>query len=76
MQDHDRQKRAQARRTRAVLHKARLSATEADLSPIRGVDGMSLAFRLTEESWKLAGLEQPSYKREEIPCRFVPGSEM
>ena len=76
MQDNDRQKRAQARRARVILHKARLSATETDLSPIRGVDGMSLVSRLTEESWRLAGLEQPSYRREEIPCRFVPGNEM
>jgi hypothetical protein len=69
----ERQKRAEARRTRAVLNKARLNATETDLSPIWGAEAIALAVRLTMESWSLTGQPEPNYARSQIPCRFVPG---
>ena len=73
MADADRRQRAFARRSRAVLHKTRLSAVEHDLSPICGPEAVSLVQQLTDESWALAGRLQPSYTRENIPYRFVPG---
>jgi hypothetical protein len=73
MGDSDRQKRAEARRSRAVLNRTQLRAAEADLSPVSGADAISLAVRLTTESWSLAGRPEPQYPRHQIPCRFVPG---
>jgi hypothetical protein len=73
MSTSERQKRAEARRTRAVLNKTHLNATEADLSPISGANAISLAVRLTIESWSLTGEPEPDYTRDRIPCRFVPG---
>lgn len=67
------QKRAEARRAGAVLNKPRLSADEAELSPVPGPDAIALAVRLTLESWSLTGEPEPNYTREQIPCRFVPG---
>jgi hypothetical protein len=73
MADADRRQRALARRARTVLHKARLGDVEHDLSPLCGEEAVSLVKRLTDESWALAGPVQPSYTRDRIPCRFVPG---
>lgn len=73
-QDTARRQRAAARTERTVLHKARLSTVEADLSPLRGAAAISLLTQLTRESWSLAGLESPSYERHRIPIRFVPRS--
>ena len=68
----DREARALARRRVAVLHKTRLQTNEKDLSPVRGAEAISLVTRLTTESWSLAGLEIPSYRRADTPYRFVP----
>jgi hypothetical protein len=73
MDDADRRERAQARQSRALLRKGRLQSREEDLSPIRGADAVGLVRRLTAESWSLAGLEAPSYTRDRIPWRFLPG---
>jgi hypothetical protein len=72
MEDPGRLARAEDRRKRAMLRRTRLSDA-ADPSPIRGVEALSLLARLTRESWSLAGLEEPSYTRAQIPCRCVPG---
>lgn len=72
MEDAGRRQRAAARRARAVLHKTRLSPEERDLAPVRGADAVSLVLRLTRESYSLAGLEEPKYTRDRIPCCFVP----
>ena len=72
MQDVGRRRRAEARRARAVLYKTCLSPRERDLAPVRGPDAVSLVLHLTRESYSLAGLAEPSYAREQIPCRFVP----
>lgn len=72
MADLDRRARAEARGTRALLRRTSLQSTEADLSPLRGPEAVSLVHRLTLESWSLAGRSQPDYLRQAIPCRFVP----
>jgi len=69
--DDERRVRAEARRARAVLRKDTLRAREHDFDPIFGPAALSLATRLTDESWSLSGLPWPSYTRQEIPCRFV-----
>jgi hypothetical protein len=73
MSDADRRARAQARYSRAILRKTRLQRREGDLTPVKGPDAVALVEQLTAESWSLARLEVPSYTRETIPWRFVPG---
>jgi hypothetical protein len=55
-----------------TLRKSRLQVTEEDISPVRGVEAVSLVSRLTREAWSLSGIEAPSYARRETPWRFVP----
>ena len=69
----DRRARAEARRSSAVIQRSTLHEGERDLSPISGVEALSLATRLTRESWSLSGRPLPSYSRKTIPVRFVPG---
>jgi hypothetical protein len=76
MKDIDRQARAEERRKRATLRLTRLSSEdddEVDPHPIYGDEAVSLLTRLTREGWSLAGRDQPTYARHEIPCRCVPG---
>jgi hypothetical protein len=73
MSDADRSARARARQGLATLRKTRLQRSEADITPISGPDAVALVRQLTAESWSLAGLEAPSYTRDRIPWRFVPG---
>ncbi|MCG8461431.1 MAG: hypothetical protein MI919_34550 [Holophagales bacterium] len=68
-----RRERARIRRRRATLRKSRLGDGEVDLHRLRGAEALSLLTRLTQESWSLSGKPKPSYRRSEIPCRFVPG---
>ncbi len=70
--DPGRRQRAEARRTRAILHRAHLGSHEMDLSPIRGADAIALAVRLTRESYGISGQPEPQYTREQTPYRFVP----
>lgn len=72
--DEERRRRAAARRERITLRKSRLQPVEADLSPVRGAEAISLVTRLTRESWALAGLPEPTYARAETPIRLVPRS--
>jgi hypothetical protein len=69
----ERRLRAQARHDRTILRKSRLQAREDDLTPVRGPEAVALVERLTAESWSMAGLAMPSYTRDTIPWRFVPG---
>jgi len=71
MQDAGRRQRAEARGRRAVLLKTRLSPHERDLTPLSGAEAISLVTHLTRESYGLAGLAEPTYTRDQIPCRFV-----
>jgi hypothetical protein len=73
MSDTERRQRAEQRRQRAVINRARLGEVEPDLHPIRGVEAISLVTRLTRESWSLSGRPWPEYTRSETPYRFVPG---
>lgn len=68
-----RRARADARRDRATLRKTVLLPVESDLSPIEGPEAVSLVARLTRESWSLSGSTAPTYTRQQIPCKFVPG---
>ena len=72
--DAERRRRADARRGRITLRKSHLQTLEADLSPVRGAEALSLVTRLTRESWAMAGLPEPTYSRAQTPCRFVPRS--
>ncbi|MBK6685873.1 MAG: hypothetical protein IPG45_15480 [Deltaproteobacteria bacterium] len=71
--DAAREARAKARMARMVIHKGVLGSAEAELSPIRGEEAISLLTRLTAEGWSLSGRELPTYRRAEIPFRFIPG---
>jgi hypothetical protein len=55
-----------------VLHRGQLGEREKDLSPIRGADAITLAVRLTRESYGISGQTEPQYTREQTPYRFVP----
>ena len=68
----ERRRRAEERRQRAVLHRTTLRAHEEDLDPVTGAAAISLLSQLTRESWRTAGLDVPSYSRQETPYRFVP----
>jgi hypothetical protein len=69
--DAARRKRAEARKGRAVLYKTHLSPSGRDPEPIFGADAVSLVVHLTRESYALAGVAEPNYTRDQIPCRFV-----
>lgn len=72
MNDEARKQRADERRRRAVLIRTRLGAPEVDADPIDGPEAISLVTQLTRQSWTLSGQPWPTYRRAEIPCRFVP----
>jgi hypothetical protein len=67
----DAERRAQARRGRMSLRKARLGDPEVDLSPVFGADAVTLVHRLTRMSYSLAGHPVPASPRAQMPCRFV-----
>jgi len=72
MEDAGRRARAESRRGKIVLRRTHLS-DDTDPEPVRGEEALSLVTHLTHESWSLAGLEEPTYSRRQIPCRTVPG---
>jgi hypothetical protein len=55
-----------------VIRKGRLGQPELDFTPVRGEDAISLATRLTVESFSLAGIESVAGPRESVLVRFVP----
>ena len=55
-----------------AIHKARLGQPEFDFTPVRGEAAISLATRLTIESFSLAGVETAPRPRDNVPVRFVP----
>jgi hypothetical protein len=73
MDTDDRRQRAEERRQRAILQRVQLGGIEPDLDPIQGIEAISLAARLTRESWSISGRPWPRYRRGETPYRFVPG---
>jgi hypothetical protein len=66
-----RKERAAKRRERMAIHKARRGEAEVDFSPVCGGEAISLATRLSIESFSLNRQEGPSYARQNIPVRFV-----
>ena len=54
-----------------VLRKGKLGETELDFTPVKGVAAISLATRLTIESFSMARLESVRYSRNEMPVRFL-----
>lgn len=54
-----------------VIRKAQLGHGEVDFTPISGAQAISLATRLTAESFSLARLDT-RYPREGMVVRFVP----
>ena len=67
----DRKARSEERRGRITLRKTTLADSDPGVV-IRGEAAVSLAVRLTDESWALSGAAFPTYSRRDIPCRFVP----
>lgn len=67
-----RRERAEQRAKVTVLHKTQLGRGEVDFSPVRGIAAISLATRLTVESFNLARMEPAGYLRQSVPVRFVP----
>jgi hypothetical protein len=57
-----------------VMRKGRLGQGEVDFTPVRGPEAVSLATRLTIESFSLAGLESTESSRDRIQVCFVPRS--
>ena len=67
-----RQERAAKRAQVMVLHKTQLGRAEIDFTPVRGAAAISLATRLTAESFSLARLEPAAHSRQGVVVRFVP----
>jgi hypothetical protein len=57
-----------------VMRKTRLGQPELDFTPLRGVAAVSLATRLTIESFSLAGMANARTSRDGVLVRFVPRS--
>lgn len=55
-----------------VIRKGRLGQPELDFTPVRGVEAISLATRLTVESFSLAGVSSAAGSRDRVHVRFVP----
>lgn len=72
MSDAERKRRAEARRQKMTVRRARLADAAVDIDPVTGEQAISLVTRLTRECWSLGGLPLPVYARSEIPVRFVP----
>jgi hypothetical protein len=69
-----RRERAAERAKVMVIRKARLGHPELDFTPVKGVAAVSLATRLTIESFSLAGMANVRSSRSDVPVRFVPRS--
>jgi hypothetical protein len=55
-----------------VLRKGRVGEPEVDFTPVRGAAAISLATRLTVETFSLARLDSPPKSRGNMPVCFVP----
>lgn len=72
MGSEERKARASLRRKRAVITRAALTDEQVDRDILYGPEAMSLAWRLTLESWSLSGRPWPDYDRASTPHRFKP----
>lgn len=66
-----RRERAVQRAKVMVLHKGRVGEPEVDFTPVSGAAAISLATRLTVETFSLARLDGVRTPRAEMPIRFV-----
>ncbi len=71
MDDLSRRDRAAQRAKSMVIRKGRLGEPEVDFSPVRGADAISVATRLTIESFSLAGAGSAARARDGLVVRFV-----
>jgi len=55
-----------------IIRKARLGEPDFDFTPVRGAAAISLATRLTIESFSIAGMANAGHARDGVPVRFVP----
>ena len=69
----EREARAARRRQTILVNRTTLKRVESDLTPSSGFAAIALVQQLTRETWAIAGKPTPTYPREEIPVRFVPG---
>lgn len=69
----ERSARAARRHQTTFLHRTTLKRVESDLTPVFGLAAIALIERLTRECWAAAQKPIPTYRRDEIPVRFVPG---
>jgi hypothetical protein len=72
MNGQSRRDRAAERGKVMVLRKGQLGQPDTDFSPVRGADAISLATRLTVESFSLAGIGSAAGSRDCVQVRFVP----
>src|SRR5690606_8974468 len=73
--DATRRARAEARRGSITVRRVERGADEAPTERIRGEAALSLVTKLTRAAWVVTGRPFPSYRRDEIPCVFVPHAE-
>jgi hypothetical protein len=69
----ERAARAEARRARVKI--ARVPEDEPDFDvvpPIRGAEGVALAWRLTMAAWGLSGANLQQTPRAQLTVRFIP----
>ena len=72
MDGSSRRDRAAERAKVMVIRKGRLGEPELDFTLVRGVEAVSLATRLTVESFSLAGISSAAGSRDRLQVRFVP----
>jgi hypothetical protein len=69
-----RRERAAKRAEVMVIRKSRLGQPELDFTPVSGAAAISLATRLTIESFGLAGMTSARSSGVAVPVRFAPRS--
>jgi hypothetical protein len=75
MESIERKARAELRRQSAVIIRTELADPQPDSELLRGLEAMSLAWKLTSEAWSLSGQPWPEYERTSTPLRFEPKSD-
>ena len=69
-----RRRRALERKARTIVRRTTLQAVDDDGAPICGAEALSLAATLSRAAWAMTGRPISSYRREDIPCVFIPNS--
>jgi hypothetical protein len=73
MDEHDAERRSRAAERRGRVS-VRVTTTDDEtdiVPPIKGLEAMSLAARITRDAWNLAGHPWPDYDRRNIPVRVI-----